>query len=76
MTGKFKVAASTTFYLMVNEVLNQVGKEVGFTKKLLKGKKYRFAVAGGICTSKDVTDPLNESERQAIYMHYKRVLII
>jgi hypothetical protein len=33
-------------------VLNQVGKEVGFTKKLLKGKKYRFAVAGGICTSK------------------------
>jgi hypothetical protein len=32
MTGKFKVAASTTFYLMVNQVLNQVGKEVGFTK--------------------------------------------
>jgi hypothetical protein len=33
MTGKFKVAASTTFYLMSkSEVLNQVGKEVGFTK--------------------------------------------
>lgn len=68
MTGKFKVAASTTFLFDgKSEVLNQVGKEVGFTKKLLKGKKYRFAVAGGICTSKDVTDPLNESERQAIY---------
>jgi hypothetical protein len=32
VTGKFKVAASTTFYLMVNQSANQVGKEVGFTK--------------------------------------------
>jgi hypothetical protein len=32
MTGKFKVAASTTFYLMVNQVLNKL---VGwFYKKL------------------------------------------
>ena len=68
LTGKYKVAASTTFLFDgQSETLKQTGNEVGFSKKLLKGKKYRFAVAGGICTSKDVTDPLNESERQPIY---------
>ena len=68
LTGKYTVAASTTFLFDgQNEALKQTGNEVGFTKKLEKGKKYRFAVAGGICTSKDVTDPLNESERQPIY---------
>ncbi|TRX04208.1 glycosyl hydrolase family 95 catalytic domain-containing protein [Flavobacterium gawalongense] len=68
LTGKYIVAASTTFLFDgQSESLKQTGNEVGFTKKLLKGKKYRFAVAGGICTSKDVTDPLNESERQPIY---------
>ena len=68
LTGKYTVAASTTFLFDgQSEILKQTGNEVGFAKKLLKGKKYRFAVAGGICTSKDVTDPLNESERQPIY---------
>ena len=68
LTGKYTVAASTTFLFdEQSEILKQTGNEVGFVKKLLKGKKYRFAVAGGICTSKDVTDPLNESERQPIF---------
>jgi trehalose/maltose hydrolase-like predicted phosphorylase len=68
LTGKYKVSASTTFLFDgENEALKQTGNEVGFSKKLLKGKKYRFAVAGGICTSKDFSDPLNESERQPIY---------
>lgn len=68
LTGKYTVAASTTFLFDgESEILKQTGNEVGFAKKLLKGKKYRFAVAGGICTSKDVTDPLNESERQPIF---------
>jgi protein-glucosylgalactosylhydroxylysine glucosidase len=68
LRGKYTVAASTTFLFDgASEVLKQTGDEVGFTKKLEKGKKYRFAVAGGICTSKDVTDPLNESERQPIF---------
>ncbi len=68
LTGKYTVAASTTFLFDgTPEILKQVGGEVGFTKKLLRGQKYRFAVAGGICTSKDITDPLNESERQPIY---------
>ncbi|MNR92204.1 Kojibiose phosphorylase [compost metagenome] len=68
LNGKYTVAASTTFLFDgKSETLTQTGKEVGFVKKLEKGKKYRFAIAGGICTSKDVTDPLNESERQPIY---------
>ena len=68
LRGKYTVAASTTFLFDGNpETLTKTGNEVGFTKKLLKGIKYRFAVAGGICTSKDVTDPLNESERQPIF---------
>jgi trehalose/maltose hydrolase-like predicted phosphorylase len=66
--GKHAVAASTTFLFDgQSETLKQTGNEVGFSKKLLKGKKYRFAIAGGICTSKDFMDPLNESERQPIY---------
>jgi trehalose/maltose hydrolase-like predicted phosphorylase len=68
MNGKYTIAASTTFLFDgTSETLKQTGDEVGFTKKLVKGKKYRFAIAGGICTSKDITDPLNESERQPIY---------
>ncbi len=68
LNGKYTVSASTTFLFDgQNETLAQSGKEVGFTKKLVKGQKYRFAIAGGICTSKDITDPLNESERQPIY---------
>ena len=67
-TGKYIVSASTTFLFDgQSETLKQTENEVGFTKKLVKGKKYRFAIAGGICTSKDITDPLNESERQPIY---------
>ena len=68
LTGKYTISASTTFLFDgQNETLKQTSNEVGFTKKLEKGKKYRFAIAGGICTSKDFNDPLNESERQSIY---------
>jgi hypothetical protein len=42
--------------------------------KLLKERKNRFAIAGGICTSKDFTDPLNESKDNPS-MHYKKELI-
>lgn len=68
LTGKYTVSAATTFLFDgQSETLKQTGNEVGFSKKLLKGQKYRFAIAGGICTSKDITDPVNESERQPIY---------
>ena len=68
LNGRYTVSASTTFVFDgKGETLKQIGTEVGFTKKLIKGQKYRFAIAGGICTSKDFNDPLNESERQPIY---------
>ena len=68
LRGKYSVAASTTFLFDgKKEELVATGNEVGFTTQLKKGVKYRFALAGGICTSKDVTDPLNESERQPIF---------
>ena len=68
LKGKYTVAASTTFLFDgLKEDLQYTNEEMGFNKKLLKNKKYRFAVAGGICTSADVTDPLNESARQAIF---------
>ena len=68
LTGKYTVSAATTFLFdQEKETLKQTGNEVGFSKKLLKGKVFRFAIAGGICTSKDFNDPLNESERQPIY---------
>jgi len=67
-TGKWSIATSTTFLFDgVAESVIEKESEVGFTKKLLKGKKYRFAIAGGICNSKDILDPSNEAERQAIY---------
>ncbi|MEY2692638.1 MAG: hypothetical protein RIT03_1028 [Bacteroidota bacterium] len=65
---KITVAAATTFVFDgQNETLVQQGDEVGFATQLKKGVTYRFALAGGICTSKDFTDPVNESERQPIY---------
>ena len=67
-TGKWTVSASTTFLFDGQaEFVSQKGSEVGFSKKIQKGKKYRFVIAGGICNSKDILDPINESERQAIY---------
>jgi protein-glucosylgalactosylhydroxylysine glucosidase len=66
--GKHTLSAATTFLFDdQKEVLKQTASEVGFTKKLIKGQKYRFAIAGGICTSKDFNDPINEAERQPIY---------
>lgn len=73
-TGKWNVSASTTFLFDgVAEPVSQKGNEVGFSKKIEKGKKYRFVIAGGICNSKDILDPVNESERQAIYAFFEGI---
>lgn len=57
LTGKYKVAASTTFLFDgTSETLEPKGDEVGFTKKLSKGKVYRFAIAGGF-TAADPAGP-------------------
>lgn len=67
-TGKWTIAATTTFLFDgTPETVRQQGSEAGFTKKLLKGEYYRFVIAGGICNSKEIADPVNETERQVIY---------
>jgi hypothetical protein len=55
---------------MVKVNLKQTGKEVN-TKKTFE-RKTTFAVAGGICTSKDVTDP---ELKDSPFMFYKKELI-
>ena len=39
----------------------------GFKIKLKKGKKYRFALAGSLCTTGNFKDPVLESQRMIIY---------
>jgi trehalose/maltose hydrolase-like predicted phosphorylase len=73
-TRKWNISASTTFLFDgAAEAISQKGAEVGFTKKLSKGKKYRFVIAGGICNSKDISDPANEAERQAIFAYLEGI---
>ncbi|OAZ04567.1 glycosyl hydrolase family 95 catalytic domain-containing protein [Flavobacterium succinicans] len=73
-TGKWNISASTTFLFDgAAEPISQKGAEVGFTKKLLQGKKYRFVIAGGLCNSKDIQDPANEAERQAIFAYLEGI---
>lgn len=66
--GKHTISAATTFLFdEVEQNLFEQNNRVGFNVALKKNQKYRFALAGGIVTSKDVSDPINESERQPIY---------
>lgn len=66
--GRYTVASSTAFLFdQVKEPLKASDDGVGFESKLKAGKDYRFAVAGGICTSKDFSDPESEAQRQAIF---------
>lgn len=66
--GRYTISSSTAFLFDgEKEVLKDSGDGVGFERKLLAGKNYRFSVAGGICTSRDFTDPESEAQRQAIF---------
>jgi len=42
--------------------------QLGFNQEIKKGETYEFALCGAICTTRDFKDPVNESERMAIYM--------
>lgn len=68
LKGKHTIAAATTFLFDdKKEELKYENNELGFSTNIKKGVKYRFALYGGICTSKDFNDPVNESERQPIF---------
>ena len=65
---KYTVASSTAFIFdKEKENLTETRYGVGFSKDLKNGENYRFSIAGGICTSRDFSDPESEAQRQAIY---------
>lgn len=72
--GKHRLAASAAFIFhhewpeLQNTSLNDRENRLTFVRKLVKDDDYNFAWAGAICTTKDFTDPENESERMAIYI--------
>lgn len=42
-------------------------QSMGFKVNLKKGEKYRFALVGAICSSRDFKNPKDEAERMAVY---------
>jgi len=42
--------------------------QLAFDQEIKKGETYRFALCGAVCSSQNFKDPVNESERMAIYM--------
>lgn len=52
-----------------NDIQNVEGnnKSIHFVKRLRKGVKYRFALVGAACSSRDFNDPKNEAERMVVF---------
>ncbi|KAK3605156.1 hypothetical protein CHS0354_000825 [Potamilus streckersoni] len=82
--GKHEISAATAFLFeeAKSPLLSQVsfgkeGEACQFEKSLAIGEDYSFALAGGISTTKNVSDPKSEAERFAIYClkQGKKVLI-
>jgi hypothetical protein len=42
-------------------------QSMGFKVRLKKGQRYRFALIGAVCSSKDFNDPKSEAERMAVF---------
>lgn len=71
-TGMQKIATCTSFLFdetesLPDELKEKTQKNMTFKKTLQAGTKYRFALIGSVCTSKDFSDPKNESERMVVY---------
>lgn len=73
-TGIHKLATCATFLFdekrpelksIVNTNTNQ--QQLTFTKRLKAGNKYRFALIGSICSTRDFSDESGESERLTVY---------
>lgn len=66
--GKHTISAATTFLFKEKEFKQRKKEDaVGFEGSLPKGELFSFALMGGICTTQDFNDPINESERQPIF---------
>ena len=73
-TDMHRVSASTIFMFDgkeadVNPFGNNGHEGIGFTVSLKKGETYRFALAGGVCSTADFLDPVNESKRFATFAY-------
>ena len=42
-------------------------QSIHFSKRLQKGKVYRFALVGAVCSSRDFNEPKNEAERMVVF---------
>jgi len=72
--GKHRLASSGSFVFnhkipqLQHVIHNEREHGVSFERELVKGETYNFGWEGAICTSKDFSDPENESERLVIYL--------
>ena len=88
--GKHKVSTSATFIWhdinssrehqrpeLIHEIKSDYENTLSFEKEISKGETSEFAWAGSICTTKNFSDPVSESERMAIYnlLNSRKVLI-
>lgn len=78
-TGMHKIASCATFLFDDGRpptcLVDSVGEflQFGFDKRLEKGKKYRFALAGTICTTGNFKEPELEAQRMAIYVLHTKI---
>jgi protein-glucosylgalactosylhydroxylysine glucosidase len=75
-TGKLTMCASNSFLFeeahgseprIIHEMWDNNMHLMKFTKKIIAGQSYSFAIAGSSITSAHHADPLNEAERLTIY---------
>jgi protein-glucosylgalactosylhydroxylysine glucosidase len=75
-TGKLTMCASNSFLFdevhgseprIIHEMWDNNMHLMKFSKKLIAGQSYSFAIAGSSITSAHHADPLNEAERLTIY---------
>ncbi|WP_165784723.1 glycoside hydrolase family 65 protein [Solitalea longa] len=75
-TGKIGLAASTTFLFdepkdqqpnIIHAMYDNNRHSMRFTKKIQAGTTYSYAIAGAVLSTAHHPDPLNETERLAIF---------
>lgn len=69
-TKMHRVSAATMFMFAGQEPeVDRVADGIGFEVKLKRGETYRFALVGGVASTADFLDPINESKRFATFAY-------
>lgn len=72
--GKHTLATTATFIFdhdfptLNHSVRSPFEHQLSFNREIHKGQDYNFVWAGAVCTTQDFKDPVNESERMAIFL--------